>query len=139
MRILRTYFLLPSSLSSILYPCPFFATGFDVCVILYPCKLFATWFDGCAILYLCQLFATRFNGCQILYPFATYKAFRHVEFLYQTEVKQTLLLAEMNHRIQFSQYQGLFTLSLVQEFYMSKGLKRFRCQMLSHTSYIFLC
>ena len=30
------------------------------------------------------------------------KAFRHVEFLYQTEGKQTLLLAEMNHVIHFS-------------------------------------
>ena len=49
-------------------------------------------------------------------------AFRHVEFLYQTEGEKTLLLAEMNRVIRFSQYQGLFTLSLVQEFYMLKGL-----------------
>ena len=28
----------------------------------------------------------------------------------------------MNHVIHFGQYQGLYTLSLVQEFYMSKGL-----------------
>ena len=32
-----------------------------------------------------------------------YKAFRHVEFLYQTQGKQTLLLVEMNHMIHFSE------------------------------------
>ena len=50
------------------------------------------------------------------------KAFRHVKFVHQTYGKQTLLLAGMNHVINFGQWQGLLTLSLLQEFYMSKGL-----------------
>ena len=48
-------------------------------------------------------------------------AFPHVEFLHQTQGKQTLLLAEMNHLIYFNRKQGLLTLGLVQEFCVSKN------------------
>ena len=43
----------------------------------------------------------------------------------------------MNHGIHLSQYQGLFTLRLVQEFYLSKGLiKTFACQNISNSPQI---
>ena len=38
------------------------------------------------------------------------------------KVNKPCFFAEMNHVVYFSQQQGLFTLSLVQEFYMSKVL-----------------